>query len=53
MEDLYQYMKQKLKEMYDRKSGTVSIDCLEFMKLYKMVCDMKHIVDFAKQIDED
>ena len=43
MEELYVYMRAKLKEMHEKREGTVEIDCVEFMQLLKMVCYMKQI----------
>ena len=43
MDELYAYMKEKLKEMQEKRSRTVEIDCVEFMQLLKMICYMKQI----------
>jgi len=43
MDDLYIYMRAKLKEMQEARSATVEIDCVEFMQLMKMLCYMKQI----------
>ena len=43
MDELYKYMKAKLKEMHDKRGSTVEIDCVEFMQLLKMLCYMKQI----------
>ena len=43
MDELYAYMRTKLKEMQESREGTVTIDCVEFMQLMKMLCYMKQI----------
>lgn len=43
MDELYTYMRAKLKEMQEARSATVEIDCVEFMQLLKMICYMKQI----------
>ena len=43
MDELYIYMRAKMKEMHEKKAGTVEIDCVEFMQLLKMLCYMKQI----------
>lgn len=43
MDELYAYMQAKLKEMHENCSGTVEIDCIEFMQLLKMLCYMRQI----------
>ena len=43
MDELYAYMREKLKEMQEKRSSMVEIDCVEFMQLMKMVCYMKQI----------
>ena len=43
MDELYAYMRKKLKEMQESRSNTVEIDCVEFMHLMKMLCYMKQI----------
>lgn len=43
MDELFDYMKFKLKEMQDARALTVEIDCVEFMQLMKMLCYMKQI----------
>lgn len=43
MDELYRYMRAKLDEMYDSRSQTVEIDCIEFMQLMKMLCYMRQI----------
>ena len=43
MDELYAYMRDKLKEMQEKRSSTVEIDCAEFMQLMKMICYMKQI----------
>ena len=43
MDDLYTYMRAKLKEMQEKRSSTVEIDCVEFMQMMKVLCYMKQI----------
>jgi len=43
MDELYIYMRAKMKEMQEARTGTVEIDCVEFMQLMKMICYMKQI----------
>ena len=43
MDKLYEYMKEKMKELHENRTGTVEIDCVEFMQLMKMLCYMKQI----------
>ena len=44
MEELYAYMKQKQKELYENgDTGTVIIDTVRFMELLKTVCYMRQI----------
>ena len=43
MDELHAYMKAKLKEMQEARSATVEIDCVEFMRLMKLLCYMKQI----------
>ena len=43
MDDLYIYMRAKLKEIQESRENTVEIDCVEFMQLLKLVCYMKQI----------
>ena len=43
MEELYTYMRAKLKEMQEARSATVEIDCVEFMQLLKVMNYMKQI----------
>jgi hypothetical protein len=50
MDDLYVYMKAKLKELQDTRSETVEIDCVEFMQLLKMLCYMMQI---RRIVDDD
>ncbi len=50
MNELYNYMKAKLKEMQKTRSNTVEIDCVEFMQLMKTVCYMMQI---RRIVDDD
>jgi hypothetical protein len=43
MDELYTYMRAKLKEMQEARSCTVEIDCVEFMQLLKLLCYMRQI----------
>jgi len=43
MDELYIYMREKMKEMHEKRTGTVEINCIEFMQLMKMLCYMKQI----------
>jgi hypothetical protein len=43
MDELYQYMKRKLAELHEKRTGTVEIDCVEFMQMMKVLCYMKQI----------
>lgn len=43
MDELYAYMKGKLKEMQETRETRIAIDCVEFMQLLKMVCYMRQI----------
>ena len=50
MDELHDYMRAKLKEMQEKRSSTVEIDCVEFMQLLKMLCYMKQI---RRIVDDD
>jgi hypothetical protein len=43
MDELYTYMREKLKEMQEARSATVEIDCVEFMQMLKILCYMRQI----------
>ena len=43
MDDLYTYMRAKLKEMQEKRKNTVTIDCVEFMQMLKALNYMKQI----------
>ena len=43
MDELYIYMKAKMTEMHEKRTGTVEIDCVEFMQMMKVLCYMKQI----------
>ena len=43
MDELYIYMRAKMKEMQEKRGSTAEIDCVEFMQLMKMLCYMKQI----------
>lgn len=43
MDELFNYMKEKLKEIQETRAGTVEIDCVEFMQLMKVMNYMRQI----------
>lgn len=43
MDELYTYMRAKLKELQESRESTVEIDCVEFMQLLKVMNYMKQI----------
>ena len=43
MDELYTYMRAKLKEMQEKRSSTVEIDCVEFMQMMKILCYIRQI----------
>lgn len=43
MDELYTYMRAKLKEMQEKRSSTVEIDCVEFMQMLKILCYIRQI----------
>lgn len=43
MDELYEYMRNRLAEMQENRKTTVEIDCVEFVRLMKMVCYMRQI----------
>lgn len=49
MDELYIYMRGKMTEMHEKRTGTVEIDTVEFMQLMKLVCYMRQI----QRITED
>ena len=48
MDELYQLLKDKLKEMKDNYNHTRTLDYYDAAKLYQMVCMMKQIRDIVK-----
>ena len=45
---LYDYMKDKLQELYSAADRTVTIDMDHFMMLYRQTCDMMHIGNIVR-----
>ena len=43
MDELYIYMRAKMDEMHENRTGTVVIDCVEFMQMMKVLCYMRQI----------
>ena len=43
MDELYTYMRTKMTEMHESRTGTVEIDCVEFMQIMKLICYMRQI----------
>ena len=43
MDELYRYMREKMAEMHENRTGTVEIDCVEFMQMMKILCYMRQI----------
>ena len=43
MDELYIYMRAKLRELQESRESTVEIDCVEFMQMMKIICYMKQI----------
>ena len=43
MDELYEYMSKKLEEMRERRTTSVSVDYVEFAKLYHLVCYMRQM----------
>lgn len=43
MDEMYDYMKQKLEEMRENNTMTISMDFAEFARLFQFVCYMKQI----------
>ena len=52
MDDLYDYMKSKLEEMRSNRELAVSVDYVEFARLYQLVCFMKQIKTLVNGLDE-
>ena len=48
MDELYIYMRAKMQEMHENRTGAVEIDCVEFMQLMKMLCYMMQIRTIIK-----
>ena len=48
LEEIYEMMKVRMKDIYDNDREMVNLTVAEFMQLYHIVCymiQMKHIVD--------
>ena len=43
MDELTEYMRAKLREMQERRANTVTIDCVEFMQMLKLLYYIRHI----------
>lgn len=43
IDELYNFMKEKLNRMYEEDEKTVNMTQAEFFHLYKAICDMMHI----------
>ena len=43
IEELYRKMKMKLQYMYDHNKDTVTLEQMEFFRLFKVLCDLKQI----------
>ena len=52
MDELYTYMKDKLREMYLNGGETVTLDTEHFRRLYRLTCEMMHISNIFTQ-EED
>jgi len=50
MDELYIYMREKMNELHENRTGTVEIDCVEFMQMMKVLCYMKQI---RRIVDDD
>lgn len=51
MDELYEFMKKKLDEMYKEKSTHVTLDFDAFARLYQLVCYMKQIQTIANGLE--
>ena len=51
MDEIYRFLKQKIKEMHDQKSDSAVIGYEEVARLYQIVCYMKQIKDIANGWD--
>ena len=52
MDDLYDYMKSRLEEMRNNRELSVSVDYVEFARLYQIVCLMRQIRSITGWMDE-
>ena len=52
MNELYEYLKVKIAEMYSEGKTTVELEMAFAFRLYHLVCDMKHIRNIVNQ-EED
>ena len=43
MDSLYEYMKQKLKEMRDEKASEIPVGFAEMSKIFQLVCYVRQI----------
>ena len=56
MEELYEYIKGKLDEMYKSQESTITIDMNHAFRLYHNICYMKQIksiIQFQEDIYDD
>lgn len=51
MNEIYEYLKQKIDEMHKTNQTSVSVDYAEIAKLYQMVCFMMQIKKIANGWD--
>jgi predicted component of viral defense system (DUF524 family) len=51
MDEIYRILKQKIKEMHDNRTDSVSINYEDVARLYQMVCYMKQIKEIANGWD--
>ena len=49
MDEIYRYMAAKLKEMYQTKDGGVVIERAEYMRIYKLICDLMQVRNIMRQ----
>ena len=51
MDEMYQYLKERLQDMYEHEANEVTIDSVHFFLLYQMLCHMKQIREIVRQED--
>ena len=52
MDELYEYMSQKLAEMYESAIGSIYIDSTHAFRIYHLICNMKQIRGIINQEDD-